>query len=1052
MAKMMRKWMALAIALSLIANVVSLPAAADEIGSSDVQTVTVDLTNDAGEKIGEKTTTTTTDTQNTQNEVQTSTEEVSSWATQEVITSTADPVQDGNVTTEVKEEVVVDVTGQETIRDSSSVDKTTGTETLTSETTGSETTIVTDTTTTVTTTEDTQLDRTEEGPTTTVSGQVETGQWSEPAMTEEGQWQQTGIEEGEYVLDGKVTTTDNGTTDIQVDGDPLADKDAALTMTQEKPDDSEKLYISMEDALANDIHYTEGEQADGSVVTFIRNDQGDVIGYSIRKAQDTTPAEGGTGEIVTDSVGDMTADGKEIVTYTQPEGYTEGTKEILDDQGKVIGTITTQAILDEKGNIIGYHITEVTTVPSGALPGTTAQALPAPADTWTLPQKPAPAEPVTNQGLTTTQTVEDLYENGVHVGYEIITLTTDEKGNEVARESIKQYGTKTTYTSIEERVPESNAVTTTTVTTVYGTKTTQNYTQTSQGSASVVSTRHLTDEIYELVNTEEGMFLLLEGKVYAVEAIGSHGNMTMTSLQPDLSIDPAKAGQIDTDTDLRGAAGVDVNKPLLEGYDVQYVGAGLESRIQVRQTNGGNTTAQQFVLKDRNGNLHYVYCVDLNTTAVAGTSYNMVNVKDSGYFTESVAKKVEAIAVTGYWGTASGTGSLENLKQFMRDNKNLHDLTDEEIDKITEGMALSGTQAALWRYGHSETSSQMGADATGSVYDSSRNPFSTRNPTSEEKKLVNAIYNALIQVDTTNVDNNTTELLNTDNFATETTLVIKEKAANEDGTVKTRTDKDGTAHDVYVTDVYFTVDVKESDLTGNLVITIVDELGNTLATRQLATEDSNFLGKRLTKYSVNDDNVEFLIEDVELAEGVKINLNLKGAQNLEQGAYLYTAAVYTTSQTFVSVASGSQQVNLNVQMQFDVTDPQAAVKHTTKSWNEKKVDTLRYTKTDKFASERNDTITDETVTVTTEVTGTIVRTDVETSTTKTQRDWSSRYQEVVPGTGGDGDPGDPGDGTPDGDVTMAKVPKTGDLTILWAIIALVSLAGAAMLSRKETAR
>ncbi len=1053
MAKMMKKWMALVIALSLITNMVPLSAAAAENTESDVQTVTVDLTNDNGEKIGEKTTTTTTETKETPKNYTENVKEESSWTSQDTSSSTAEPVKDGNTTTEVSSTVVTDVSGQETSHDNSSTDKITGTQTLSGDSSGSETTTVTDTTTTVTTTTEEQLSFQQEGPTTTISNQVENGEWSDLEQTEEGSWEKTDEVDGTYVADEEASSTNHGTTDIDVDKDPLEDQDATLTMTQKNPTDSEKLFIPIDDLMSNEL----GDiLEDGSVVSVKTDEDGNVIGYVLTKTQDTTPAGSNTGTITTDSTGDMTPAGKEVTTYIQPEGYTAGTQDALDGEGNVIGTITTEPIYDENNNIIGYNITKVTSGSTGNLPEATTQDLPAPADTWTLPEKPTPMNPTEQNGLTTTQTVEEIYENGVLVGYETITLVTDEDGSEQSRESVKIYGTKTTHSSTMQTIPESDEVITTTVTTVYGTKTTQNYTQTSTGHSTNVNTRVLTEDTYELVQTEEGLFMLVEGKVYQVTATGDHGSVSMTSLQPDLSIDPSKHGQISTSTDLRGAENFNVTGSLKDNYDVQYVGYGLESRIKVLESDGSSTLPHQFVLKDANGKLHYVYCVDLNTSAIRGTSYNMVNVKDSGYFkSESVAKKIEAIAITGFWGTDSGTGSLENLKQYMRNNKSLHNLSDAEINAITEGMALTATQAALWEYGHSVQADQLGSNVTGPVYNSSSSIYSTRSPDSEEKKLVNAIFSALININNTNMDTST-ELLNPDNFATETTLVIKEKAKNHDGTVKTSKDAKGNDHEVYVTDVRFTVDVKESDLTGNLVVTVSDDTGKTLATRQLATDNSNFVGKMLTKYSVNDDNVEFLIEDLELPEGTKINLNLSGAQNLKEGAYLYTAEVYSTSQTFISVASGTREVDLNVKMQFDVTDPEASYTHTSKTWSETDTDTTFYKKTDQYRKERTGTVTSQNVTVTTEITGTRIRTDTEIKTTESERSWFDSYYYELTTTDGDG-----GDKTKETDdqeiildeeVPLASAPKTGDLSLVWLLMAMICLAGAAMLSRKETLR
>ena len=1052
MAKMMRKAVALAITMSMLLGVVVLPARAEETEVSGETTVTVEITNDSGKVIGDKTTVTTTSTSENDDSYHSRTDTETSWSSQDTTVTPAESVTEGNTTTRTGGETVTEVTGSEASTDRIDSDKNTGVQTLSGSTSGSEDTTITETTTTVTTATDVTFVDTTEGPVSALDSQIEEGPWSDLIPNGEGDWVQTASDDQDFEpLPGTERTETGTNSPIDVDEDPLENTDVALEMTaptgSTPSTDSETLFVSLEDALENDIPYTDGQILEGGgQVRWQYDAAGNVTGYSITTV---TPTGNTPGEIVPGTPGGAVAQGDEVRTYIKPEGYTPCTEEPFEDENGNAGTRTVEEILDEEGNVIGYTITEKVITQSGA--EETRESLPVPEPSYTLPERPVAPPPVTENGLTTTVTVEEVTDAGGNVmGYKTIKTVTDEDGNEVSMESETIYGTATTRSSSLVSTPVSDEVVTTTVTTVYGTLTTQNYITNTTGSKTDIATRDVTQESYELVQTDDGLFFLFEGKMYQVEAISggdfTQGQTEMTSLQPNISgLEPGGAeGTINSTTDLRASANFSVTGGPAEGYELQYIDYGLESRIKVGH-DSGSTLAHQFVLKDKNGNLHYVLCVDFDTSAVRGASYNMDNVINSGYFDDpDTAKRVEAIALNGYWGTTSGTGSLDHVKQILRDAKaaGLISLSDEEINNITPGEALTATQAALWHYGDSSGSTHLGNDVTGPVYNNSSNRYSTRNPYASESSTVNALYKALINLDISKVSNNTTELLNETNFATGTQLVIKEKATDSSGNVKT----DANGNEKFLTDLTFTVDVKKSDLTGNLVVTITDEEGNELHEPiQLKTDDSNLVGKVLADGTAGTD---YTIRDLELPAGVSFNLNLSGTQNLSQGAYLYTAEVYSTSQTFIGVATGTQEVNLNVKMEFDVTDPEAEIAHTTKTWSEKEVDTFHYTKLDQFKREKKGTETSQSVTVRTTVTGTTVQTDITEKTTDLHRDWRSSYLYQLVTTDGEDD-GEEEPTGPDQDAPRAKAPKTGDVTGILAAVCLFSAGGLMVLNRKR---
>lgn len=1081
----MRRITALLMALSMCFGLVAIPTVAEEteVSSGSTTTVTVEITDEAGNPIGQKTTTTTTTITEPLGGYIHNTDNQTDWNTSRTESADKDPVTDGNTTVTENSTVVTDVTGTEQTTDNISTNYATGIENLTGSQTGSETTVITDTTTTTTTTTGVLMTDTTSEPVTTIDNQQKEGDWSEPEKTEDGQWQSTGTTSTGFQQEGDKSSVNNGTTPVDVDNDPLQEKDVTLTMDAPTggatvSGDEKTLYISIEDALANDISYRDNQTLeDGSVVKYRYDSEGKVIGYTITSytptgsTNNTDPVAGTSGQPV--------KAGEEIKTYVKPEGYEPCVDApILDEAGNQIGTKTVEEILDGAGNVIGYTITENIISSTDDLPDQTTEDAAAPAPVRTLPARPVPPAPKTENGLTTTVYVTDILEDGEVVGYKTTAVVTDEDGNQVSSESESIYGTVTTSTATLTRTPERNEITTTTVTTVYGTLQTQNYTVTTPGTTTNISTRDVTHEIYELVETDNGLFFLFEGRMYQVQAIGNHGTMNMTSVSPQLGLTPSGDGSINEDTDLRNPHYndyVDVTHSsgsvnVGDGYDYKYVGYGLESSITARTTNSNGTLVHQFKLQDEQGNFHYVLCADFSTTAYRDTDYNMQNVMDAAYYDSEDARHIQAIVTNGYWGTSSGVGSLDTVKAFLKQHSNL---SDTLIDGLTHGEALTATQSALWYYGNSgKTQIMSETNAAQKQYSGGYSGgWLYKDLGADEIARVDALYQALINLDPNTIADGSTELLSTRNFATETQLTIKEKAM-ENGAVKT----DANGNEKYIADLTFSLDVKKSDLTGNLVVTVSDEKGNVIRTEQIATDSSNLVGKLLADGTTSTTENTYTIRDLELAEGVNINLNLSGTQNIAQGAYLYSAEVYSTSQTFVGLGSGTQNVNLNVQMAFSVTDPEAKVQHITETWSEKDVKTESFMKTDRYKQEKKGTLTSQDVTVNTKVYSTDVLVEVTERTTEKHRSWESAYQYSL-GTidgddGGDdpteptepGDPSDPSDptepdgkdkdekdgsGTDDGDGRRAGVPKTGDITLALAAVSLFSAGGLVVLNRKR---
>jgi len=648
MAKLTKRLTALIIALSLLTGMMTMPAMAEETQEAidPITPTSIEpIFNEDGEKIGEKLIYVDTVKDETADVYKEETTTDSQWKTQETEGEATPAVSQSNVTVEENNEIVTDVEGSENRVDSVHSDHQTGVQTYSGSVTGSETTTITDTTTVKTTTEGALLEEKTEGPATILDGKVEKEDWSDLIPNGEGQWIKTHTDDKDFEkVANSEKNKNHGTTDIDVDADPLDDKNVTLNMkapagNKTHTSDNEKLYIAIEDALANDIAYTDGQiLADGSVVKYEKDKDGNVIGYTITTYTNTGSSN--PTEVTPGTTGKEVAVGQEVKTYLAPEGYTPcEDAPITNAAGEQIGKKTIKALTDNSGNVIGYEITEEMWQTVDNNSSMDPASLNRPDPVRTLPERPAVPEPVTENGLTTTVTVEDIIENNEIVGYRTTKRVTDANGNEVSMESESIYGTVTSESAVLEKFPEHDRITTTTVTTVYGTLNTQNYTKTTDGTITRVNTRDVTQEIYELVETDEGMFFLFEGKMYKVQALSGHGNVNMSSIKPHSSVTaltPSGDGKIDENSDLRNPHYNDYtdanvtydsngNIIITNGYDYKYVGYGLESSItaDTGSNYGYGTLVHQFKLVDREGNAFYALCADFSTNADRGASYSM---------------------------------------------------------------------------------------------------------------------------------------------------------------------------------------------------------------------------------------------------------------------------------------------------------------------------------------------------------------------------------------------------------------------------------------------
>ena len=397
----------------------------------------------------------------------------------------------------------------------------------------------------------------------------------------------------------------------------------------------------------------------------------------------------------TETTTGKTTDGKDVEITTVYE-------EIKDETGKVISyakTVTTQELTPESTTTkeTGRTDVEGAEKPTGERE-TDGNATTTISAVVTPPQKPDPAAPVTDEsGVTTGTTVDEIREVVENsgstepqvVGYRVTTTRKGADGQLLSSKSDSVYGTititKTVTQPMQQDTTDSVQTVSETVTRVYR----------------------------QTVHTETAAVTVINGKLHAemgvVEKGKGHGETNMSSLQPD--VPKPRDGQFDGN-DLYGRPN---NAEGSSSSDLPYQWKGeygLESSYRVNGGRYNTWLAHQFVLEDENGNKYYTYCADFQTGAESGWKYAMENVEDADYYDDVAAKHIRAIAYEGYWGTSSGIGSLENLKKILREKgEAVHGLSEPEIAALTDGQALTATQAAVWKFGNCDPDNRVDDDA-----------------------------------------------------------------------------------------------------------------------------------------------------------------------------------------------------------------------------------------------------------------------------------------------------------------------------------------------------
>lgn len=346
---------------------------------------------------------------------------------------------------------------------------------------------------------------------------------------------------------------------------------------------------------------------------------------------------------------------------------------------------------------------------------------------------------------------------------------------------------------------------------------------------------------------------------------------------------------------------------------------------------------------DKEGNVYFVYCLDADTGTLTGYTYNIENVQDVDYFSGSAEEQqmkkdqVTAIALNGFWGSENegDLGNIDTIKSdlikfleetdtfsftytdpsaYMGGEAALADRTFTAADReemiklvalLDEGGALAVTQSALWEYGNRGTNDPvMVFDRTGVSDDPNVN-------------YAMALYRAYLLSDElreqvkAEQENKATTIYDANtSFIAEESLKLTVGDKIEDLDLTENNDDDDT-NDYYSNDLSFSLVVAPAQQ-DSLIVTLVDSNGTIISRARIAGAAGEDDGEISPSMLVRENNV-YTFQNVPMQEGsnVTFDLKLEGVQHLEEGVYIYKASSddFTDAQTMVGLAQGSHDVN-----------------------------------------------------------------------------------------------------------------------------------------------
>ena len=333
-------------------------------------------------------------------------------------------------------------------------------------------------------------------------------------------------------------------------------------------------------------------------------------------------------------------------------------------------------------------------------------------------------------------------------------------------------------------------------------------------------------------------------------------------------------------------------------------------------------SVQQFYLVDKEGNLATTYCADITTKAIDDVSYVVRNMDEADYYDTSSANMIRTVAWNGYWGAESGFGSMSAFKQQLKDSGQF---SDEELAKLTDGIAMTATQYAIWNF-----SNKMDGTVFLNAY---YRPIATGYPgkgnvttaNKEASDILFKVYEYLTKLEPITFTKKTTQntMINETNFIDKVIVEIIDKET-----------------DAYKGNVSFTLKTEVNTEKGDDLVVVMYDQGKEIARGRIAGQ----LQENESYLTMN--NGEYTFTNVMVTEGAhELSFEILGKQYMEKGVYLYTSEIVNDiqSQTMVGIASGLRNVNVEMNINFELEVKDEVVTTERMYRTEKNVETIKTT-------------------------------------------------------------------------------------------------------------